>query len=127
MPTCLSDLAGSTQGSGTTPTSVTIGSGSQRCQLSAWRAAAPTPTLKSEGQQVTFTGTVSLTRRLATPSYSGAVYVGNVTDTAQNATASSASNPRGAVDSGAFQLVDASGQSGDRSTAATRARSHSAR
>ena len=106
MPTCLSDLAGSTQGSVTTP-SVTIGSGSSVVSYVV-ASSSSTPTLKNEGQPVTFTGTVSLTDG-SNSSYSGAVYVGNVTDTAQNATASSASNPRGAVDTGAFQLVDASG------------------
>ncbi len=70
-------------------------------------SSASTPTLKNEGQQVTFNGTVSLLD--GGNAYTGAVYVGDVTDTAQNASASSASNPRGAVDAGAFQLVDGSG------------------
>ena len=71
-------------------------------------SSASTPTLKNEGQQVTFNGSVSLLD--GGNAYTGPVYVGNVTDTAQNATASSASNPRGAVDVGAFQLVDGNGQ-----------------
>jgi hypothetical protein len=104
-PACLSDLAGSTQGTVTTP-SVTINGGSSNVSYVV-ASSASTPTLKNEGQQVTFNGTVSLSDG-GNP-YSGPVYVGNVMDTAQNATASSASNPRGAVDTGAFQLVDASG------------------
>ncbi len=106
-PTCLSDLAGSTQGSVVTP-SVTIGSGSSVVSYVV-PSSASTPTLKNEGQAVSFANPVSLTDGATTP-YTGAVYVGNVTDAAQNATASSAATPtRGAVDTGAFQLVDASG------------------
>ena len=104
-PTCLSDLSGSTAGSTTTP-SVTIADASSMVSYVVPTSAA-TPTLKNQGQQVTFNGTVSLLDG-GNP-YSGPVYVGNVTDTAQNATASSASNPRGAVDVGAFQLVDGNG------------------
>jgi hypothetical protein len=85
---------------------VTINDGSSVVSYVAASNSA-TPTLKNEGQQVTFNGTVSLLD--GGSAYTGPVYVGDVTDTAQNATASSASNPRGAVDVGAFQLVDGSG------------------
>lgn len=59
-------------------------------------------TLKNEGQQVTFGGTVSLTDG-TNSSYTGPVYVGDVSDTAQNAVKG------GSVDVGAFELVDAAG------------------
>jgi Phosphoesterase family len=59
-------------------------------------------TLKNEGQQVTFGGTVSLTDG-SNSSYTGPVYVGDVSDTAQNAVKG------GSVDVGAFELVDAAG------------------
>jgi hypothetical protein len=59
-------------------------------------------TLKNEGQQVTFGSTVTLTDGSNT-NYTGPVYVGDVTDTAQNAVKG------GSVDVGAFQLVDSTG------------------
>ena len=63
-------------------------------------------TLKNEGQQVTFGATVSL-HDGSNSSYTGPVYVGDVSDTAQNAVKG------GSVDVGAFELVDAARQPGD--------------
>ena len=103
---CLSDLAGSTQGSVTTP-SITIAANTSNVSYVVPSSAA-TPTLKNEGQPVTFSAGTPTLSDGGSP-YTGPVYVGNVIDTAQNATASSASNPRGAVDAGAFELVDANG------------------
>ncbi|MDE3132827.1 MAG: hypothetical protein KGL15_02040 [Acidobacteriota bacterium] len=60
-------------------------------------------TLKNEGQQVTFASAVALTDG-SDSSYAGPVYVGDVTDTAENAAKG------GTVDVGAFHLVDASGK-----------------
>jgi hypothetical protein len=90
---CLSGAAGGTSYS-STEASVTIASGS---------SVVPDAkaTLKNEGQQVTFATTPSLTD--AGSPYTGSVYVGDVTDTAQNAVKG------GSVDVGAFQLVDTNG------------------
>jgi hypothetical protein len=99
--TCLDGGGGLASYGSTAISSVSISTGGVASYAKA--------TLKNEGQQVEFATTPTLD--VDGSPYTGPVYVGDVTDTAQNATLSSAHGGSGTADVGAFQLVDASGDS----------------
>ena len=114
-PTYCESGAAGTPTSASAQSNVSIASGSSTALDVASNPGTTAPaqtTLKNEGEEVTaWSGTAPTFTDNATgnASYTGPVYVGNVINTAETATAGSAATPKGEVFSGQFQLVDAQG------------------